>query len=377
MKIELQRRLDVESWEMKATVAFPQRRDEVQAVLALTKQRGHLTAADLVHREHGLLPGRAEIMGARLLTMVSDLKLLEQKGKEWALTELGRSSLEEGRTYVPEEDLWQMHWSEDPLVQSPLLSVERIASKGNSRWDHDKRTTASTNRWASRRPVVHELLREVSKTRQVRIDHLWKNGHLIGKKSLGVSIVAEPGQQASLHVQGSLPKHGDGTTSIDHRRILHDVRHEDLLSQLLLDAPRGSWNGHALEIAFEATSFEERRNQMATITIDQPNLDVLGAFEVVEIRDVPLLPATPEEAWTWAKWLLWDEWKETPWPEAQRSRWTALCDSLGVTDDGRALQPSLRERVMDLIVKGIERTPTESIAFLRAQAVLDLGGGEA
>jgi hypothetical protein len=41
------------------------------------------------------------------------------------------------------------------------------------------------------------------------------------------------------------------------------------------------------------------------------------------------------------------------------------------------LQPSLSERVLDLIVKGIERTPTESIALMRAQAVLDLGGGEA
>jgi len=116
---------------------------------------------------------------------------------------------------------------------------------------------------------------------------------------------------------------------------------------------------------------------MATITIDQPDLDGLGAFEVVQIRDVPLLPASPEDAWAWAKWLLWDKWKETPWPEAQTSRWTAICESLGVTDAGRALQPSLSERVLDLIVKGIERTPTESIALMRAQAVLDLGGGEA
>jgi hypothetical protein len=377
MKIELQRRLDVESWEMKATVAFPQRRDEVQAVLALTGQRGHLTAADLVHREHGLLPGRAEIMGARLLTMVSDLKLLEQKGDQWLLTDLGRSSLDEGRTYVPEEDLWQMHWTEDPLVQSPLLSVERIMTKGNDRWNHDKRPTAPTSRWTSRKPVVHELLKEVNKTRRVRVDDLQKNGHLIGRNSLGVSIVAEPGQQASLHVQGNLPTHGGDTTSIDHRRSLQDVRHEHLLSQLLHDAPRGSWNGQALEIAFEATSFKERRTQMATVTIDQPDLDNLGAFDVVQIRDVPLLPATPEDAWAWAKWLLWDEWKETPWPEAQRSRWTALCDSLGVTDASRASQPGLRERVMDLIVKGIERTPTESMALMRAQAVMDLGGGEA
>ena len=42
MKIELQRRMNVETWDVKATLAFPQRRDEVQALLKMVLEKGAL-----------------------------------------------------------------------------------------------------------------------------------------------------------------------------------------------------------------------------------------------------------------------------------------------------------------------------------------------
>ena len=78
-------------------------------------------------------------MGERLLIMVADLNLLKQDGDRWSLTELGQASVEEGQTYVPEDDLWRFHWSDDPLVKSPLLHVQRIPPA--NRWDRDNTPT--------------------------------------------------------------------------------------------------------------------------------------------------------------------------------------------------------------------------------------------
>ena len=146
--------MNVETWDVKATLAFPQRRDEVQALLKMVLEKGALTASDVVHRQQGLLPGRAKIMGERLLTMVADLNLLKQDGDRWSLTELGQASVEEGQTYVPEDDLWRFHWSDDPLVKSPLLHVQRIPPA--NRWDRDNTPTKPTTNMHTREPVVRD-----------------------------------------------------------------------------------------------------------------------------------------------------------------------------------------------------------------------------
>jgi hypothetical protein len=375
MKIELQRRMNVETWDVKATLAFPQRRDEVQALLKMVLEKGALTASDVVHRQQGLLPGRAKIMGERLLTMVADLNLLKQDGERWSLTELGQASVEEGQTYVPEDDLWRFHWSDDPLVKSPLLHVQRIPP-GN-RWDRDNTPTKPTTDMHARGPVVRDLLHPVVKTRRVRVDSIAKNGHSVGQTTLSVSVSAEPGQAARLLIKGNLPKHGEGGTKVEASWPMNAVRHEDLLSELFADLPRGEWNGHALLVPFDGMSNKERSTQMTTVTVDDPVVDDLGEFDVVRIQQVPLLPATQDDAVAWATWLVWDRWQATPWPEDVSVRWTDFSDGLGVDGAKDMPAPRLSERIAYLKQKGEDRSPTEQVALMRAHAVMDLGGGEA
>ena len=105
---------------------------------------------------------------------------------------------------------------------------------------------------------------------------------------------------------------------------MNDVRHEDLLSELFADLERGEWNGHALLVPFDGMSNKERRNQMTTVTVDDPVVDDLGEFDVVRIQNVPLLPATQADAVAWATWLVWDRWQATPWPEEVSRRWTEV-----------------------------------------------------
>ena len=158
---------------------------------------------------------------------------------------------------------------------------------------------------------------------------------------------------------------------------MNEVRHEDLLSELFDDLPRGEWNGHALLVPFDGMSNKERRTQMTTVTVDDPVVDDLGEFDVVRIQQVPLLPATQADAVAWATWLVWDRWQATPWPEEVSRRWTEYSDALGVDGADDMPAPRLAERIADLRQKGEDCSPTERVALMRAHAVMDLGGGEA
>ena len=85
-------------------------------------------------------------------------------------------------------------------------------------------------------------------------------------------------------------------------------------------------NEGVLRAGFDELSLIELRNHLKTIHVQQPDLDNMGSFNSVELKSVPLIPRTGDDARQWAEWEFWTDFHGHPWPDQLNSNWTPLSE---------------------------------------------------
>ncbi len=377
MRIEMNRKVDVVAYEVLATLAFPEDRTEVLSLLQMAEEFGSLTGEQVVDRKSGLLPGRPRVMGKRLLNMAADLDLLEQgNGGRYNLTEYGHETLENETVFVPEEASWTIWATKDALFPTTILHVERHREERPNR---DRRgvqplppfVTSITN------SNIDLIRPHHTGSSQVRVKEIKLKGRLSESKAdLTLIIIADYGQETVARIRGKVGS-GKGN-QVDQRIQFEGPEHLSLFSLLMEQSEFGvDWavNEGVLRAGFNELSLTELRNHLKTIHVEQPDLDNMGSFNSVELKSIPLIPRTGDDARKWAEWEFWTDFHGHPWPDQLNSNWAPLSERFDLLSHGVANVPSISNRIDQLrSIPGDELTVADLKQIRRCQAIIDLGG---
>ncbi|WP_312243962.1 hypothetical protein [Stutzerimonas nitrititolerans] len=303
--IHLERDLKVQCYRVIGEVAKAGKRSELMAVLQRAAEQGErgTDARDIAC--HLLFDEQSRtVVGQRLLQIAESYCLLERHERSYILTDSGRVALQSGQVFIPEAGVWTVWASDDPLLDYPVLRVEpwrepaareEVRGKANQ----EQRRPEELPGWL-KRCIGHSGKPAAAAGNALRLDRLEAKGEKVDADSqLRMSWDIRAG---TLHLKGSCAQASVDTVLPAPRLTAAQVWQQLLEQQRLWD----SWDQvlSALRVSFAETEPVERESMQRVLRISWPQLKGLGTFRATEIRQVPLLAASFEDAEEWAEWRL-------------------------------------------------------------------------
>jgi hypothetical protein len=341
--IRLQRKIEVRTFELEATVAVGRERPEFLAVARLAADLARpLSGRDVTRELLGNLP---EQVGWLVIDRCVILGLLEQDGHRGpaALTEAGRVALEHGEVLVPEEGAWRFYFVDDPLIDDGLIHVERFepprARDERDELHQAKRERRQRPERGERVPAVIRGAADagyvwfsVATGQAFEVRGVGTAGLTADPTSLRLMLEWSPNAAPSVAVRGELNRPGrqmealrvDRTLSTP--RALETVAFDDAWTALVATGARvpieevRAWcertRDRVLSVAFtDALGSAERRAMRTDLDIPRVDLGTLGRFEPTRLIGVTLVPQTDADAQRWAEWLQWETIQDYATPD--------------------------------------------------------------
>lgn len=307
---QLKRTVKVHCWNVKATIARSAKRDDLMPVLKRALENDGTYAQDIAGHLLGEDVGR-EVVGHRLLEMCTGLGLLQRQGKKqrsrYLLSEDGQKALDDGRVMVPEEGIWTIWASDDPLFDYPVLRVEPCRESsaydevlGDKKQETKKRSdsfetipkwlTASVHKLSQPSAIGNGLIRLDSiEPRIERTDH-----------EAQLEVTWSP-EDRNLILKGKIAKNEVNATP-----LAPAVSFEEVWKEVLEDNDLwSSWSRDksCLLVSFSETKEQEREPMQRQLEFEKPRLSQFGSFDATR-RPVSIFPASQTDAQHWAEWIL-------------------------------------------------------------------------
>jgi len=318
MELVLERTLKIQRYRIIAEVAQAQNRGELHAVLLLAQERGYVFAK-MVAEE--LLGNRPETIGKRLIQICVTHNLLkeeESRGKKnYILTEMGQTALEEEKIFIPERGTWEIWITNDPLWASALIQIKAFneppAFKETRR---DKKTELedrcenmqSLPEWLSEKLQRQIITPLANRNADYRFDELEKKGEVVTPDANITATLTIPqfGDNSDLRFTGKV-----ADKKCDYQEQ-HPITFESAWHQIL---QQQGWltrwriqqqtQQYVLDVSYpELKTDQERASFRKNYPISKPYLTDWDIFDNTIIDDVPIAPATQQDANNWGHWLL-------------------------------------------------------------------------
>lgn len=336
MEISLTRRLrDVSVLDIELTVGRAQRRPDLLSVLMRAHERdGRIEAKDVC--EH-LLQNRPLPVGRAILRRCHSLGLLDPEGVpparrdsvlqsggepgepnssadlDWVyhLTREGRTALETRTIFVPEAGRYRVWMSGDPLLESALLDL--VPQEENRLYDE----VGPPSRGVGASPPPNEPEAQVPEAlkqlegRVVDLAHTKPVKVLVmrvGQRALVPD--AEPGRTTATWTLSPTAKPTLALTGMFTApwmrgpQIGWEKVWQSLLGNRSCDWVETPATGLLTEFEDPTLKDDERLNMARAIKFASPVVPGLGAFEETEVRAIPTIPRTKQDAQAWALWSL-------------------------------------------------------------------------
>lgn len=386
MQLQLTRSVKVRCIRVLATLAFPKDRPVESALLRWmdeSLQAGREISAESVCAEGtGLLPGRSQVLGLRLLAIADDLRLVERsRGRITGLSEIGRKAQQEQKIYVPERCTWSLYFSTDPLLNHPLLHFapyQEISAHEELRGGQ-KRKDASAERdfmdLPSELAALKEQTLELPSADKplVRIDDFEPKCEKAEESTLRAQVEVGSDQVFTSSVKGAVDN-----ARIDHQREWPRLPFWDVFLYLLEQQrlkPLWQADAKALRQTFREVEAQPAvlRSFERDVVLRQPSLGKLGAFGDTVIRQVPVVPASPEDAQSWHDWLLTDGINDYHFSEQYRAHSEQVAKRFVSFSPRAVSQEALAARIR-AARSAAEQPPPVRYWQLRAPIDLELEG---
>lgn len=313
MKLILKREVAMERWRVVATLGFTQRRPEIVAILALADEHpsGVVTGFDVSQK---LLAGRPTVVGERLLEvcgMMNLMKRTERLSEVWQLTELGRRALKSQEVPTPQRGEFDVWLLKDALCPEVIVRVrptepETPPNRGEKVEPVAPAVTQELPGLLRRCEgnFVRPPLRSQDEANEVFVFNFASLGRCVRRDRSQLSVV--------LHDGGGSAKFD---VAFDGRQTsFAPVVKLPSLSDALKATGRSEVDG-PLKIVFRTLSDSERRSARRETEIEGLALPDIGEFAHCRLTDVPLAPATRQDADEWAVWQLIDGIQGYVWPQ--------------------------------------------------------------
>ncbi len=305
----LTRGATLRAFDILAEIGQGKKREELHAVLLLAKERKGRVSAEAVC-EH-LLLGRPETVGKAVIDRCRYYGLINSRGY---LTDIGKRALEEESVFIPERGRYRVWFTDDPLHPPGLIDIQPQRERtlyrevrGN-RANGDSETDPSREEREKAANVPENLLGMEGKTfdllspegDRVRILKVEPKGATVedgdGRKLI-FSISFRPGKPPKLEAKGS------------YQRLIDSPPIEPRIAwRAVLGGRARDWDDErsppALRCSVSDLGADELDSFTTTVSCKKPELPGYGAFEDVEIPNVPIAPRGRKNAQRWAEWLL-------------------------------------------------------------------------
>ncbi|NLJ09891.1 MAG: hypothetical protein GX438_06080 [Treponema sp.] len=345
MKIKLDRKMNIKRYRVLAKIEKAEKRPEIHSLLLLAQEKGTITPSDI---SENLLAGKPESVCRRLLQLCESYGLVQEEisseeiifsiqpiwlinnlvnedsdsegqkcnSHTYVLTKKGIEALKQEQVFVPEKGLWEIEVTDDLLWPQGLIKIQEYNDsnarketknddESKKKLDNRMKSLKSLEKWVVERLVnnsnpVTPLLDKQNVYRFVKIEDNAEETGTVDFEVLVMLTISENDKPIL-------------TFKIEKEEYTHDapeIQFMDVWWQLLeQNEMLDKWDDkrHVLRVKYS----EVLANDIKTMTtfkqskeFEHPEIADLGKFNTAIVTDIPIVPATQDDADAWAKWLL-------------------------------------------------------------------------
>ena len=314
--IVLKRPVQVHVFETVASIAVPEARPDLLAVVHLVADRGEAWGRD-IGRD---LLGMDDSLGWRVLERCQRLGLVAREGNSgpFRLTELGQRAVTGQQIFLPERAAYAFYWVDDPLLPEVILGFKVLESARDAemrdlardaRDGQGPRTSRCPHQLQGRGDLVTEVLHDGGLVRLLELG----DGYTDTAGTIELTLTLHVDQEPTLRLLGRV--HGrqiDRTwPASDRVRHTHEAVWRHLVSEAVgaqawtLDEWARSFGPGTLGRDFSEVPDAARRSFEERLSVDAVDLGHAGRFDGTSLT-VGVAPESQQDADAWAAWLVWD-----------------------------------------------------------------------
>ena len=305
----LKRDLKIECWVVKGSLAFEEPRTELLPLLLAIQESGYIdaesVAKDLLFAETARL--RVAQRWLKIAERYGLIRQVKDSSKaKFELTDLGYKALEKGTVFVPQESVWKIWYSLDPLLPSPILWIEAFKEdrKKSGRKDRKFKTIPSFLSGISKRK---EILEDLSHSKEVRFETIEQKGELQRGNSR-IELIWNV-QKNQLKIKGQLSNAGINLNVSAPEYDENELWLQLLESYTITDQELNLfelWDqvNETLKVPFSFTEADERIAMKRSLSFSKYKTQQFGQFNSFSVNNIPTKALTESDAVEWAKWRL-------------------------------------------------------------------------
>ena len=124
--LKLSRNMQVECWVVQGEISFAKKRPELLPLLMAVEEFSVASINDISRHLLFAETGRRKVAERWLMIAYRYglVSLVEEKPAKYTLTEYGEDVLDTEKVFVPQQGLWKIWYSSDPLLSFPILKIE-------------------------------------------------------------------------------------------------------------------------------------------------------------------------------------------------------------------------------------------------------------
>lgn len=302
MRVVLSTDLPVFRVAVFAEMAWMERRPELGLLCRAARDTGNRISPAAVQ---AALPGLSDAGASNVLNWCRMLDLCDRNG---GLTALGEDVAESNEAPVPEQGVYGMWLTKHPVIGNRVLSVERLASQRDPRFNDIQLLNDEPDRGKVFQSVLDPKERFV--VRDLPSNH-GKTGCVLGTTKAQCRFrwtLDFDAEQDQWQLDGKVEApQGNGKYAM--KAIRHEAETDGLdlwrLAETWASGPLariGRWDPAArrLTVAFDGLTEAEVESFQKSIPVQRVEIPGKGVYEKATIEDVPIGPRSREEGQRWA-----------------------------------------------------------------------------
>lgn len=299
MRCELRDVVPVERWAVFAEVAWLERRPELSAICRAARDAGRRITAAVVA---AALPGVKPAGARNVVAWCAEVGLCDAAG---ALTPGGDRAADGDEVPVPEQGVFDLWLVDHPLLGRRALQADRVTAKVDGRFeDITALPTAPERRRAfpavaspGERFEVRALLPNdaaptgLPRDTEARCEVRWSLDFTARRERWTLSGAIDGPERSPRPI-----RHEPESAGVDLDRVLADWASGPL-------AAFGRWvpDTHHLARGFAGLSEAEQERFLQRLALPEVEVHGRGRWKGVTLDDVPIAPATADDAARWAE----------------------------------------------------------------------------
>lgn len=301
----LKRSVDVNCWRVKATIARPEKRAEFIPLLMRVDEVQKCTARDIAEHLFGERHARKTIC-ERLLDVAEQLQLVTRGLSKYSLTEMGKEAIKTEEVFIPEEGVWDIYFSYDPLVGILFLNCDAY---DEPKARNEIMGKGAKDKLAGRSKDIVKFTGQMKKWSGKKFECCSGGGHVRFDSDLNKGERIKTNRKIFIEwnvTQNKITASEDRTV-LNEYSLMHKTEDSVVLSRLIEQkglAEDWDYLSGTLTKQFDDMSGPARWSLLENISFIRPTVGDYKSFDDVLVKDIPIKPSSDFDARCLAVWRL-------------------------------------------------------------------------